>query len=567
MSITDFAELEYIPTDYSALQEKLTALTEQVLQATSGAELIELFEEANKLMESPDTSYHIALIRSYENINDTFYRDAFHAESEGKTGLRIAPLFSAFLSSPFFVSLTGRYGKHLESRMRNRLLRAAIDPALLNTDRRLVMEFHKLRADIRIFYDNKIQTESEMYVYFPHSSRDIRISSRKALSEAFYDERGRFSGILHELIRIRNGIAKSAGFDSYPAYRDFFYERTSYDEADLTCLCEHIRTLITPIYKQIQDYQKEDLGLDCVRMQDSAVYFADGSSSIHTQKAPLSDAIQQTLSRYSPVLSSFFEEMQQHGYIDIRPSRNKISGTSITTDVIVPDGYPFIFANLKATTKSYSVLNCGIGTAYASYLISKKGYPKILRKSVTDAMEIPAKVLELVSADFAETLCGYDADKYRYELFCQKIRELLTFCAYHETETFMYANPQASFEEIAAVLHDNIRAYDPGHDDSDLSNCHIRETNLMRMVSLYAYPRYAISLVLSQISAFELHDSIRKDTIFGWKNFDTICSFGGSNNYTDTLACVGLPTPFAPHAIEHLASFAEAELSKLRSRL
>lgn len=567
MSEIDFRELKYIPTDYRALQDELEKISDQVLNAQSSTELMQLFDKANAIMEAPQTSYHIALIRSYTNINDSFYQDAFHTECEGRNALHSSRILSAFLSSPYFVALTNRHGKQLENRMRKLLLRAAIDPALLNTDRRLKMEFHKLRADVRIPFDNKVLTESEIYAYFNDPSRETRIAARKALSEAFYAERGRFSGILNELVRVRNGIASSAGFDSFLDYRDYYLERYRYGEKELTALCNDIRKWITPIYKQIQEYQKEDLGIERVTMCDSGALFRDGGSSLSSPAVSLSDAVHNTLSRYSPVLTSFFESLQENGYIDIRPSRNKVSGTIFTTDIIVPGYYPFIFANLKGATKSFNLLNCGIGTAYASYLISKKGYPNILRPTVTDAMEIPAKVLELISADYAETLCGYDADKFRYELFCQKIRELLTFCAYHDTETYMYTHPDASFSELAEKLHETLALYDPGHDDRELQGSHIREANLMRTVSIYVYPRYSISLVLSQIIAFELYDRIRKDSVFGWKDFDTICSYGGSNDYMDTLASVGMPTPFAPQAIKNLATFAQNELHRLRNRL
>ena len=563
----DFQELEYIPTDYTKLQNEINDITIKVQNAKTSSELFDQFERLNQITEEQQTAYHLAMIRSYTDVNDTFYSDAFHAESEGLNALNSTQMYGSFLSSPFFAALSSRYGKQLELRFRNRMLRSSVDPALLNTNRRLVMDFHKLRADMRIQYDNKLQTESEMYTYFSNPSRDVRISCRRALSEAFYAERGRFSAILHELVRVRNGMAQVAGFDNYLEYRNFYYERMGYGEQELTALCQNIQTHITPVYKEIQNYQSQMLGIEKVMMYDTSIFFADGDAAIPTHCKSLSDAVQHVLSYYSPVLTNFFDKMQSSGYIDIRPSKKKVSGTTFTTDIITPGGYPFIFGNLKNISKSFNIVNCGIGTAYASYLIGQKSFPVILRKMVTDAMEIPAKVLELISADYAEELCGSEADKYRYELFCRKIREIVCFCSYHETETFLYTHPDASFSEIADELYRINAGYDPGHDEGVLQDSHVKETNLMRTISIYAYPRYSISLVLAQISAFQMYDHIRRDSVFGWKDFDTLCSLGGSRDYMDCLASVGLPTPFAPRTVEHVAEFAKAELQKLRSKI
>ena len=83
MEAYKFSQLEYKPTDFEKVKQRLEYLTQRVTDTAGVEEVISCMQEYDNLLDEVHYAYHLAYIRSSLDCTDEFYQEAVQKEGAG----------------------------------------------------------------------------------------------------------------------------------------------------------------------------------------------------------------------------------------------------------------------------------------------------------------------------------------------------------------------------------------------------------------------------------------------------------------------------------------------------
>ena len=558
-----FSQITYVPNDYEAIQKKIDDLTEQVKSAVSHEEIIKLIEVYDEVFADCSFMASIAMDRFYINSADQFYAEAFQKETTGSAMLNSTDFFKALRESKFLPQLEAHYGSEFTPRLEKEFRLSAEGRELIAQEQSLINQYQQKKALLKINYNGKENSESDMYVHFESPDRQVRIDSRKAVAEAFLAQKEEFSSILLRLISLRDKIAKANGFSNYLEYSNARYDRRGYGEAELTEFCQQVKTDLVPLLRELHEEQRKELGLDKLMTYDSWMMFVDGNAKPAGDAAYLTEASKKMYDSLSPEFGEFFRSMVDTESFDITSSPNKVAGMGYCQSLLKKGYYPFIFGNCNGTESDVAVFTHEMGHAWQMYLSLQQNYITLYDSMALDAVEIPSKTMELFTYPYAEHFFGKDADKFRKGNFRNALNEIANYCCIHEFNTYLYTHVGASFEELVSVMRSIQKEYDPDMDYGELDSYNAQGSDLMRNMAVYSFPRYVISYALSEMCAMEFFSRMQTDPKGAWESYIKLCTSGGSRSYPDTLAQAELQPAYKEGSVKKVVDFARTVLKTL----
>lgn len=559
METYQFSKLPYIPNDFPAIQEKLNEFTAKVQSAGSVEEVLETIEQFDSLSNEVGHYSTLAYIRASLDCTDQFYADAVQREGAGCATLKQAPYTKALLESPFLPELEKKFGPEYRPRLEREKRLRSFGLDLMARESELVNLYQQKKAMIRIPFQGKECSEAEMYALFESPDRQIRIDAEKATFEAFLAKKEELAPMLLELVELRQKIAEANGFDSYLDYANLSFFRRGYGEEELTSFCQQVKADLVPLLQELREEQRQELGVDKLMSYDLPVRFRDGNARPAGDAVYLTEASKKMYDGLSPEFGAFFRRMVESESLDVTSSPNKVAGMGFCT-TLKKGCLPYVFGNCNGTDSDVAVFTHEIGHSWQAYLSEKQNRPEIFREMVLDAVEIPSKTMELFAYPFAEEFFGEDAEKFRKGHFREALVEIAKYCAIHETNTWLYTHPGASFEEIAAANAEIEREYEPDLDHGELEGYIEQGASLLRSMAIYSFPRYVISYSLSEMCAMKLFERMQTDPKGAWEAYEKLCTSGGSRNYPDTLRQAGLEPAYAPGSVKKTVEFAKKHL-------
>lgn len=555
-----FSQLPYHPTDFDSVKQKLETLTAQVSSAATAEAVVSCLKEYDALMGEVKYSYHLAYIRSSLNCTDQFYQDAMQKEGVGVSMLDTSPFYKALLDSPFLPRLEALYGTELGPTLEKNFRTGAAGHDLMAREQVLATQYQQKKAALRANFRGQTRSENEMFPFFDDPDRQTRLDARKALAQAVLEQKDEFAPILLELISVRDQIAKANGFASYLEYANTIYSRRGYGEGELTAFCQQVKKELVPFLTELQEEQRQALGVEKLMSYDSGVRFADGNAKPAGDAAYLTEQSKKMYDALSPAFGAFFRHMVDSESLDVTASPHKVAGMGFCTDL--KDGYlPFVFGNCNGTDTDVSVFTHEIGHTWQFHLTERRVPLSLLREMALDAAEIPSKTMELFAYPYAEYFFGADGEKFRQGHFRDALREIAAYCSIHELNTWIYTHVGASFEELAAKEREIARLYNPNLDYGELEPYAAQGADLLRNMAVYTFPRYVISYALSQVCAMDLFRRMGEDPQAAWASYEKLCASGGSRNYPDTLAQAGLTPAYTEGCVQKVVSFARTYLN------
>lgn len=556
-----FSQLPYEANDFGKIQRQVDDLAEKIRSAASFEEALACTEQFDDMMRGVNMEGNLAFIRSCLDCTDEFYAEASKNEQMGAATLKTSHYYEAILNSSFLPEFEKKYGSEFRPRLEKEFRIHGAGHDLMAREQELLSAYQQKKAMLQIDFQGKTYSEGEMYGFYTNPDRQIRIDSRKAVSEAVLKQKEAFADILLELISLRSQIAEANGFDNYLEYANATYERRGYGEAEMTAFCEQVKKELVPFLKMLQEEQKKELGLETLKRYDLGVYFADGNAVPVGDASYLTEASKEMYREMSPELGRFFCAMVESESLDVTASPHKIAGMGFCADLGPKGYYPYVFGNCDGTQTDVAVFTHEIGHAWQSYLSSRETKNLILEQMALDAVEIPSKTMELFTFPYAEKFFGKDGEKFRQGHFRHAFFEIVSYCAIHEFNTWIYTHPNASFEKLTKVFREIEACYIPDLDYGELDDYNRQGADLIRDMAVYMFPRYVISYSLSEMCAMELFEKMQEDPKGAWESYEKLCASGGRRNYPDTLAQAGLKPAYAEGSVARTVAFAKKHLN------
>lgn len=554
-----FSSLPYTRPDFEALQAALNGFARRVREAGSYEELKAVIREKDQVMAEASLQNQLAFIRCYQDSSDAFYAQEMQACGQGFALLDDAPYLSALLESPFAPELEKELGPMYLQGQRDKLRLTANAKDLQAKHEELVNRYQQRKATIRIPFDGKELSEGQMTPYLESPDREVRRAANLALHGAFAAQAEEFNGILSELVETRIAIARANGFDSYMDYANLAMGRRDYGQAELLAFCEQVKADLIPLAEKLAKLQAQRLGLPKLAAYDANFIFPDGNPKPIGDGPTLLEAAKEMYDKLGEEIGGLYRTMAENGYIDMTASPNKISGMAFCT-ALIPMKMPYIFGNCDGSIHDAANLTHEFGHAYQMRLsMENQPVPEFLEQP-NDVVEIPSKAMEQFTAPFAHLFFGGDADKFRFHHMQYTVEEICAFCATHEFETWLYANPRACAQERIDKFNAVMADYTPGVDFSELEKERKAGSALFRSMGTYMFPAYVISYALTDMGALELRERSESDFPAAWADYRALCAAGGSRDYRGLLELAHLHTAYAPGAVKRSAGTAERAL-------
>ena len=516
------------------------------------ADLLEVVRQRDALQQEVALCQSIAFIRAFHDVTDEFYQRELQETMPRLETLDTQSLSMAIAESPYAAAVDEAFGPQLR-----RLL--TLDQRLHTGGKELQARISQLTAQYQqLVASTKYQVQGEtlsggqLRFALTSTDRERRKAAYDAQQKTAVENGPVMEKLLRELVHARNQLARENGFDSFADYGDLSMQRLGYGRAELDEFCRQVQKYITPLYLQMQEQQRQRLGVETLLPYDRALVFPEGNAvPVATEELP--KAARRMYHALSPEAGHFFDEMVRHDLLDVAGSPNKISGMGFCDMLGAPCGMPFIFANCDGTGSDVTVYTHELGHGLQGYL-SYRSQPLADYVGLSpDLAEVHSKTMELLTLPYARDFFGPHAPQFLTEHRYDFIKELCAFCSIHTFETWLYEHPDASLSQWAEEFDRTEKVFGRAQNNEPWQQQVLAGCDLFTNTAIYMFPRYVVSYALSIVCAQQLKAAYDADPVDGWARYHALCASGGSKLYAETLAAAGLELPYAPGVVERLA--------------
>lgn len=334
-----FSALPYTSPDVEALQARYDALTQRAKDAQDPEDLLEVVRQRDALQQEVALCQSIATIRAFHDVTDEFYQRELQETLPRLETLDTQSLSMAIAASPYAAAVDEAFGPQLR-----RLL--TLDQRLHTGGKelqarisRLTAQYQQLAASAKYQVQGETLSGGQLRFALTSTDRERRKAAYDAQQQTAVENGPVMEKLLRELVHARNQLARENGFDSFADYGDLSMQRLGYGRAELDEFCRQVQKYITPLYLQMQEQQRQRLGVETLLPYDRALVFPEGNA-VPVAAEELPKAAGRMYHALSPEAGHFFDEMVRHDLLDVAGSPNKISGMGFCDMLGAPAGCP-----------------------------------------------------------------------------------------------------------------------------------------------------------------------------------------------------------------------------------
>lgn len=559
-------EVEYCATDFEAVQKQIDELTQKAREVEENDlgfdALVEVIDAYDKLKSDLVLQENLTGFRCFSDCTDAFYAEAMEEESVGNAGLQYAQLQELICNSRYQKKLEEKYGECFIPTLKSKVETTKNGQELLEKEQEIMAKMQQVMASLKATYEGKSYSVAELTALYDELDRSVRIASRKAVYEAYLEQKNELLGMLKELVVLRDQIAKVNGFSNYIDYQNVCRLRFGYGTKELQSFCEAVKTYFVPLKRKIVAQQMKNMQLDQMMIYDQGLQFADGMPKPIGDASELIKAAHNMYHDMAEEIGEFFDRLVETQSINVESSPNKVAGLGFSA-FLGKDYYCAVFGNCNGTLGDVSVFTHEIAHAWQKYKSVMAGLAFDLTGASEEIAEIPSKTMEFFTYQYAREFFGEDAEKYVKSHFTDVISEVLSYCMMHEFEVYLYTHTEASVEEWIEKFNEYDKMYNTDKSYGELEVQVEQGSLLLSTMTAMTFPVYLISYSVSLMCALNFYAMMRKDKESTWEKYCELCAAGGSLYYPNLLARVNMKPAYEEQVVKEMAEFAEQELYEL----
>src|SRR5258706_6555066 len=127
---------------------------------------------------------------------------------------------------------------------------------------KLSQEYQKLSGSLTVQFRGEEKTLVQMGRYLEETDRTLRQEAWELVAKRRLQEAERFEDIFDQLVKLREQIAKNAGFDNYRDYAFRRMGRFDYEPADCIKFHDAVEAEIMPVVRELQAERRRKMGLE-----------------------------------------------------------------------------------------------------------------------------------------------------------------------------------------------------------------------------------------------------------------------------------------------------------------
>ena len=458
-------------------------------------------------------------------------------------------------------------------RLRNqeRLFREANVP-LFGDLASLSTGWQKLAGSLTATWEGRAVPLPELRMHQASGDRTVRERAFRLHMDAIVRRRDDIADIFDAQVRLRQHVARNAGFANYRDYAHAEKNRFDYSPADCERYHDSVERAVVPAVMRILAARRERMGLDALRPWDAW----DGMLGVADPlgRAPLrpfadiegfTARAQAVFARVHPVFGGYFETMRAEGLLDLDSRPGKAPGGYCTS--LPFRRRPFIFMNATGMDSDVRTLLHEGGHAFHSFAAFSSQPLQFLRHPGAEMAEVGSMSMELLAAPFlGRDAGGFYAPEEERRSRASHLQGVLFGLAHVATvdafQHWIYTSDEGEDRDARdrhwLALCDRFK---PGVDWAGLAD--LRVARWLAQPHFYTHPFYYIEYGIAQLSALQVWRNSLSDPAGAVAAYRDGLALGGTRSLPDLLGAAGARLVFDAATMDELVALVEEHLAEL----
>jgi oligoendopeptidase F len=563
---SSFLPADFDPSDFNQIEPLLKALNERSIDSTD--ELRQWVADLSALMERIDEygsrRYIDVSCRTEDEAAEKAYLD-FVREVEPRLKPWLFELQQKYLASSHLEELTepGFDVMSREWRADVEIYRDQNVP-LETRVTELTNEYGKISGAMTVEFRGETYTLQQLARFLEEPDRLKRQEAWELAAERRLQDREKLDELFDQMLELRGRIAANAGFDDYRQYTWRAKKRFDYEPSDCLRFGESIERVCVPLLKELDERQRDTLGVDSLRPWDGAV---DPKGRPPLRPFDSSDiegfvsGVETVFGRVSPELAKQFRSLAEHGDLDLESRRGKRPGGFQAA--LEASRRPFIFMNAAGLQRDVDTMLHEGGHAF-HYLASRELWNLFTRHAPMEFCEVASMAMELLGCDHYGVFYGSEEDvaRAKRQQLEGVIRKLPWIATIDGFQHWIYRNPEHSTKQRTEQWLSLLGRFSSGVKDWSGQEA-AQEAMWQRQLHLFHAPFYYIEYGIAQLGALQVWRNYREDPERTLGQVLEAFALGGTRPLPELFETAGIRFDFSEGMLRPLIDAVAEELERL----
>jgi len=423
-------------------------------------------------------------------------------------------------------------------------------------------KYGAISASMSIEYDGKELTLQQASNYLKNTDRKVREEVFHLMNDVRFKSEDELNILYTDLIKLRNQVAKNAGFANYRDYMFAELGRFDYEAKDCFNFHEAIEKEVVPVTNSFDEEKKKLLGLERLKPWDTSVD-PTGKPALKPFDGG-EELINKTITCFNHI-KPFFGEclsiMKELKYIDLDSKKGKAPGGF--NYPLHEIGVPFIYMNSVGSQRDLVTMVHEGGHAIHSFLtrdLELTGF----KDTPSEVAELASMSMELLTMDYwNEFYTNPEELKRAKKEQLEKSLETLPWVAsIDKFQHWVYENPNHTVEERYAKWNEIMKAF--GSNQVDWTDNEKSLSSLwQKQLHLYEVPFYYIEYGMAQLGAIAVWRNYKQQPEKAIEQYMDALKLGYTKSIKDIYKAAGIEFNFSQAYVKELVDFIKDELKKL----
>lgn len=425
---------------------------------------------------------------------------------------------------------------------------------------KLSQQYQKLAGSLTVIFRGEERTLVQMGRYLEEPDRELRKDAWEVVANRRLQEFEKFEEIFDKQIKLRQQIAKNAGFDNYRDYAFRRLGRFDYTPEDCANFHDAVEKEIMPVVRELQAERRKKLKVEKLRPWDLSVDPLNRPPlKPFAQVGEMISRTQNIFNHLDAGLAEGFQRMQNLKLLDLANRKGKAPGGYQST--LAEARVPFIFMNAVGLQRDVETILHEAGHAFHA-LATRDEDLYAYRGAPIEFCEVASMSMELLGNEFLEEFySSADANRAR-RTHLEGIIGIFPWIATVDAfQHWIYTHPGHTRAARAVAW---LELMDRFGGDVDWSGYDQSRAYLWhRQLHIFLHPFYYIEYGIAQLGALQVWANSKRDKAKALHDYKSSLALGGSKPLPELFKAAGSPFEFSAKTIKPLVELTRSELAKL----
>lgn len=428
---------------------------------------------------------------------------------------------------------------------------------------KLSQQYQKLSGSLTVQFRGEEKTLVQMGRYLEETDRSLREEAWSLVAKRRLQEAEEFEEIFDQLVRIREQIAKNAGFSNYRDYAFRARARFDYTPEDCYRFHEAIDKEVMPLLGRLQAERRELLELKALRPWDLAVDPRNlPPLRPFEQVTTMLERTQEIFNKLDPDLSKGFRLMNDLKLLDLANRKGKAPGGYQST--LSESRLPFIFMNAVGVQRDVETILHEAGHAFHALATRDEDFYSY-RHAPIEFCEVASMSMELLGNEHLNAFYNETDSARARRDHLEGIIEIFPWIATVDAfQHWIYTHPGHTRAQRTAAWLELMKRFGGDVDWSGFEE--VRANLWHRQLHIFIHPFYYIEYGIAQLGALQVWANSRKDRAGALRSYQSSLALGGSRPLPELFEAAGCRFDFSAQTVKPLVQLIRSELDQLEAK-